>query len=422
MRLRAIVVLIVSRTTGVTLSFKTDPLESVLVSSTFDSLPSVRRHLQTEIENRLRDLFQKELPAMIHALSNDWLKRRGLSKRSEDSRDALFTSPSPESVSAMFPAPNRTLSPPSIAGKRSAPPPRRIPKSLKSATASIAAQSAPAELAHDPLNSVRERVDVSGTQSCALVPAVHSDILEIPEVFNFVMTRHHQSCYSDIGFAVDQYYFRSHRSIIVRAPTDRALPDPVLIEAGRLLRKKSVNVAQLFKSLFGINEIEGEDVKKSREIVGLKAIEGIGMGLSHSGVSSVKSSIAFPDNLSVRSRSKSMLLDPHVNKALSTISGNLYSRYNSALVQRSEADPDLVQFEPDEFRSSDYAFRSTNTPVNSASKAPKPIPSSRTLESMDARTLSVKFGIMRKLQSTRATNNFVETNILYRTQSTKNKK
>ena len=419
MRLRAIVVLIVSRSTGVTLSFKTDPLESVLVSSTFDSFPSVRRHLQMEIENRLRDLFQKELPAMIHSLSNDWLKRSGLNRRGEDSRDVLFASTSPESVSALFPAPNRTLSPPSVAGKNSAPPPRltKTPKSQKSTSASIAAQSAPAEFAHAHGNLTSESCGI-----VALVPA--QELRELPEVFDLVIResfhpRQHQSCYSEIGILpVEQYYFRSHRSIIVRAPTDLALPDPILIESGKLFRRKPVNIGKLFRSLFKINEIEGEDVDKSSEIVGLKAIEGIGMGLAVSGVSSVKSSLILPDNFSVRSRSRSMLLDPHLNKALSTISGNRYSRFHNNYAQRSEADPDLVQFEPDEFRSSDYALRTILDPPKMV------IPSSRTLESLDgeSKSLAVKFGIMRRLQSTLATNNFVETNILYRTQSARNKK
>src|SRR5690606_37377681 len=94
-KLRAIIVLIVSRSKGVTISFKTDPLESVLVSSTFDSVPSVRRHLQSEIENRLRDLLQKELPALVHTASNDWLRRKGVNSGvGEDFREPFAPEPS----------------------------------------------------------------------------------------------------------------------------------------------------------------------------------------------------------------------------------------------------------------------------------------------------------------------------------------
>ena len=453
MRLRAIVVLIVSRTTGVTLSFKTDPLESVLVSSTFDSLPSVRRHLQTEIENRLRDLFQKELPAMIHLLSNEWLKKKGISRRSEDVRDVFS---SPDSVSAMFPAPNRTLSPPSVTGKNSAPPPRifKTPKSTSSfqKNPSIAAKSAPTELEFQEYLkdvSIEEQIIASNedkqtsivesfpkttnSESCGIVATNPEKIetIRFPEVFDFVIRGSgHQGCYSEIGISmpIDQFYFKSKRSIIVRAPTDLALPDPVLIDAGRLFKKKSVNVAKLLRSLFKIPEVE--ELNQSKIDVGLKAIEGIGIDLIESGVSSVRSSSKslIPDNCSVRSRARSMLLDPHMNKALSTISGNRFSKLNNRHQSHlhhitsnhslhnfnyhdrySEADPDLVQFEPDEFRSSD--FRSTSIIRNEQQ--------SKTLESLDgeSKTLAIKFGIMRKLQSTLAPNNFVESNILYRTSS-----
>ncbi|EAU39393.1 conserved hypothetical protein [Aspergillus terreus NIH2624] len=45
------------------------PLESLKVSSTFDSIPFVRDFLQREIEAQLRILFMDELPAIIHRLS-----------------------------------------------------------------------------------------------------------------------------------------------------------------------------------------------------------------------------------------------------------------------------------------------------------------------------------------------------------------
>lgn len=52
-----------------TLVFRNDPLESLKVSSTFDSIPFVRDHLQKEIEGQLRILLMDELPAIIHRLS-----------------------------------------------------------------------------------------------------------------------------------------------------------------------------------------------------------------------------------------------------------------------------------------------------------------------------------------------------------------
>jgi mitochondrial distribution and morphology protein 34 len=51
------------------LVFRNDPLESLKVSSTFDSIQFVRDYLQRTIEVKLRDLMMDELPAIIHRLS-----------------------------------------------------------------------------------------------------------------------------------------------------------------------------------------------------------------------------------------------------------------------------------------------------------------------------------------------------------------
>ena len=49
--------------------FRNDPLESLKVSSTFDSIPFVRDYLQKEIEGQLRTLLMDEVPVIIHRLS-----------------------------------------------------------------------------------------------------------------------------------------------------------------------------------------------------------------------------------------------------------------------------------------------------------------------------------------------------------------
>ena len=65
----AFIILVFSRQKGLTLVFRNDPLESLKVSSTFDSIPFVRDYLQKEIEGQLRTLLMDELPAIIHRLS-----------------------------------------------------------------------------------------------------------------------------------------------------------------------------------------------------------------------------------------------------------------------------------------------------------------------------------------------------------------
>lgn len=68
-KLSAFIILVFSRQKGLTLVFRNDPLESLKVSSTFDSIPFVREYLQTEIEGQLRTLLMDEVPAIIHRLS-----------------------------------------------------------------------------------------------------------------------------------------------------------------------------------------------------------------------------------------------------------------------------------------------------------------------------------------------------------------
>src|SRR5271163_207185 len=68
-KLSAFIILVFSRQKGLTLVFRNDPLESLKVSSTFDSIPFVANYLQKEIEAQLRILLMDELPAIIHRLS-----------------------------------------------------------------------------------------------------------------------------------------------------------------------------------------------------------------------------------------------------------------------------------------------------------------------------------------------------------------
>jgi distribution and morphology protein 34 len=74
-KLSAFIILVFSKQKGLTLVFRNDPLESMTVSSTFDSIPFVRDYLQKEIEGQLRVLLMDEVPAIIHRLSlRLWVK------------------------------------------------------------------------------------------------------------------------------------------------------------------------------------------------------------------------------------------------------------------------------------------------------------------------------------------------------------
>ena len=76
-RLSAFIILVFSRQKGLTLVFRNDPLESLKVSSTFDSIPFVRDYLQKEIEGQLRTLLMDEVPVIIHRLSLQWVPEYG---------------------------------------------------------------------------------------------------------------------------------------------------------------------------------------------------------------------------------------------------------------------------------------------------------------------------------------------------------
>ncbi|KAI8892453.1 hypothetical protein BC833DRAFT_611610 [Globomyces pollinis-pini] len=86
-RLRGIVVLVVDKEKGITLVFKNDPLERVHVSSTFDNIQMIRIKLQKQIEETLRNLFQSELPQMIHNLSLLMLKVDASGNKSSPTKD-----------------------------------------------------------------------------------------------------------------------------------------------------------------------------------------------------------------------------------------------------------------------------------------------------------------------------------------------
>jgi len=75
-RLSSYVVLVVSKQKGITLVFKTDPLQNVDINSTFDSIAVIQKFIQREIEGQLRQMFREDLPGIIHRLSQQWIKAK----------------------------------------------------------------------------------------------------------------------------------------------------------------------------------------------------------------------------------------------------------------------------------------------------------------------------------------------------------
>lgn len=90
LKLRGIVVLVVSKTKGVTLVFKNDPLESIRISSTFDSVSILRDFLQRQIETQLRNMLQEDLPVMIHNLSLRFIQSEEEKKKKKEQEEKLL--------------------------------------------------------------------------------------------------------------------------------------------------------------------------------------------------------------------------------------------------------------------------------------------------------------------------------------------
>ena len=72
MQLDGVVIILFTKAKGLSMVFRNDPLEHVLITSTFDSIAAIRNFLQTQIEKKLRQLICDELPSIIHVLSLAW--------------------------------------------------------------------------------------------------------------------------------------------------------------------------------------------------------------------------------------------------------------------------------------------------------------------------------------------------------------
>ncbi|KAI8871285.1 hypothetical protein GQ42DRAFT_162123 [Ramicandelaber brevisporus] len=88
LRLRGIVVLVVSESRGVTLEFKNEPLEHVRVSSSFDDVPAVARFLQKEIQEQLCALFRYDLPQIIHEMSMAYIATKSQEQQQQQRHSA----------------------------------------------------------------------------------------------------------------------------------------------------------------------------------------------------------------------------------------------------------------------------------------------------------------------------------------------
>ncbi|CAN3374373.1 hypothetical protein DIURU_000749 [Diutina rugosa] len=86
-KISGIGIIVFSKTKGLTLVFRNDPLDSIRVTSTFDTVQVLAKFLQKQIENQIRELFRETLPTLMHKLSLKFLNLDTLN------RDLLAVNP-----------------------------------------------------------------------------------------------------------------------------------------------------------------------------------------------------------------------------------------------------------------------------------------------------------------------------------------
>lgn len=68
-KMSSIIIIVFSKTKGLTLVFKNDPLENIDVNSTFDRITPIANFLQKKIESQISDLFKEFLPSLLYKFS-----------------------------------------------------------------------------------------------------------------------------------------------------------------------------------------------------------------------------------------------------------------------------------------------------------------------------------------------------------------
>lgn len=68
-QMSSIIIIVFSKSKGLTLVFKNDPLENIDVNSTFDKITPIANFLQKKIESQISDIFKEFLPSLLYKFS-----------------------------------------------------------------------------------------------------------------------------------------------------------------------------------------------------------------------------------------------------------------------------------------------------------------------------------------------------------------
>lgn len=136
-KLSSYVVLVVSKQKGITIVFKTDPLQNVDINSTFDSIAVIQNFIQREIEGQLRQMFREDLPSIIHRLSQQWVKAKVETPYQKQNQSSLRKPPHQGLETMSIPdLPRRSTASDGIPTYRAPMPPPRRPRSTTGISAS----------------------------------------------------------------------------------------------------------------------------------------------------------------------------------------------------------------------------------------------------------------------------------------------
>lgn len=118
LRLNGLFRLSLNASHGLTLAFIDDPLESIEVGSSFDSLPKLRDHLQAEIEQKIRDALLIDLPKSLHESSLIWLHWLASKSRKAATTNGALASSSNAATTISSPSSRKSFAAPSTLVQR----------------------------------------------------------------------------------------------------------------------------------------------------------------------------------------------------------------------------------------------------------------------------------------------------------------
>ncbi|KAF6063118.1 hypothetical protein FOB64_006124 [Candida albicans] len=88
-KINGIGIIVFSKSKGLTLVFRNDPLDSIKVSSTFDTVQVLANFLQKQIENQIRDLFRETLDNNINEIKSKLSQQDSVSMTNNELASSL---------------------------------------------------------------------------------------------------------------------------------------------------------------------------------------------------------------------------------------------------------------------------------------------------------------------------------------------